>query len=52
MQEIGQLTKLQILDLSENRLEELPDSIGGLELLTDLIVSVNNLHDLPDGICE
>lgn len=36
--------------MSENRLEELPEEIGGLESLTDFIVSGNVLHELPEGI--
>ena len=49
-QEIGGLKTLQCLDVSENRLEELPEEIGGLESLTDFIVSSNVLHELPEGI--
>lgn len=41
---------LQCLDVSENRIEDLPEEIGGLESLTLLIVSSNSLHELPDGI--
>ena len=41
---------MQCLDVSENRLEELPDEIGGLESLTDFILSSNALHELPEGI--
>lgn len=36
--------------MSENRIEELPEEIGGLESLTDLIVSANVLHELPEGL--
>lgn len=38
------------LDVSENRLEELPVELGGLALLTDLLLSQNLLQRLPDGI--
>lgn len=38
------------LDVSENRLEELPAELGGLALLTDLLLSQNSLQRLPDGI--
>ena len=41
---------MQCLDVSENRLEELPEDIGGLESLTDFILSSNALHELPEGI--
>jgi len=38
------------LDVSENRVEELPEEIGGLISLSLLIVSSNTLHELPEGI--
>ena len=47
---MGQLKKLQCLDISENKLEELPEEISGMTALTDLILSQNNLHEIPDGI--
>ena len=37
------------LDVSENRLEELPAELGGLVLLTDLLLSQNLLQRLPNG---
>nr|CAD7569589.1 unnamed protein product [Timema californicum] len=49
-QEVGNLKKLACLDISENRLEDLPNEIGGLESLTDLHLSQNVIETLPDGI--
>lgn len=49
-QEIGQLKKLSILDVSENQLEALPEEVSGLVGLTDLCLSQNRLEQLPDGI--
>lgn len=49
-QEIGNLKNLVCLDVSENRLEDLPEEIGGLENLTDLHLSQNVIEILPDGI--
>lgn len=50
IQEIGRLRSLKCLDLSENRLEDLPDQLGDLSSLEDLILSQNFLEELPDGI--
>lgn len=52
MQEIGNLKNLLCLDVSENRLERLPEEISGLTSLTDLVISQNLLEMLPDGIGE
>lgn len=41
LQEIGKLKNLTCLDVSENRLEDLPDEISGLVSLTDLHLSQN-----------
>ena len=49
-QEIGNLKNLVCLDISENRLEDLPEEVGGLEYLTDLHLSQNVIEVLPDGI--
>ena len=46
-QEINRLQQLQQLDLSENKLESLPEEIGGLYSLTDLVLSKNSLEQLP-----
>lgn len=50
LQEVGNLRKLSILDISENQLETIPEEIGGLVSLTDLCLSQNRLEQLPDGI--
>lgn len=52
VQEIGNLKNLLCLDVSENRLERLPEEISGLTSLTDLVISQNLLEMLPDGIGE
>jgi len=51
-QEIGNLRQLNQLDISENKLEDLPAEIGDLSDLTDLYLSVNLLERLPDTIGE
>jgi len=50
--EIGQLTKLIILDLRNNELSELPPEIGQLTNLTKLILGRNQLTSLPPEIGE
>ena len=50
LQEIGNLRKLTQIDISENKLERLPEEINGLINLTDLILSQNQLENLPEGI--
>lgn len=50
LQEVGNLKNLLCLDVSENKLECLPEEINGLTSLTDLLVSQNLLQVLPDGI--
>lgn len=51
-QELGNLRQLVCLDVSENRLSELPTEISGLIALTDLLLSENVLEVLPDSISE
>ncbi|EPY83018.1 PDZ-domain protein scribble-like protein [Camelus ferus] len=50
VREIGNLKNLLCLDVSENRLERLPEEISGLTSLTDFVISQNLLEVLPDGI--
>ena len=50
LQELGNLKRLTQLDVSENKLEFLPEEIGGLLNLTDLFLSQNQIEALPDGI--
>ena len=40
------------LDVSENRLEELPSELNGLLALTDLLLTQNLLDIVPDSIGE
>lgn len=44
------MKKLTQLDLSENKIEYIPDEIGTLTNLTDLILSQNQIEQLPDTI--
>ena len=44
------LTKLQVLTLSDNLLEYLPAKIGNFHALTQLAVSNNQLKELPATI--
>ena len=46
-EEIGNLSKLKRLDLTNNRLEYLPPGFGKLQLLSDLLVKDNLLIELP-----
>jgi internalin A len=48
--EIGELTNLQTLNLSDNRLSEIPDSITRLTNLKTLDLSNNSLSAIPDSI--
>jgi len=53
VKEIGSLKRLTQLDVSDNKLERLPDTIGQLDCLTDLLLSDNQIDYLPDalGLC-
>jgi Leucine-rich repeat (LRR) protein len=44
------LTRLRILNLKENRLVELPSSIGGCCALIELYLGFNALTALPDEL--
>ena len=48
--QISNLLGLQILDLHDNQLETLPDSISALTRLTKLNLSHNRLTSLPQGM--
>lgn len=52
LQELGNLRRLVCLDVSENKLEQLPGELSGLVALTDLLLSQNLLENIPDGIGE
>jgi Leucine-rich repeat (LRR) protein len=47
---MGNLKKLQQVDISENKLDSLPNELGGMVSLTDLLLSQNLLKSLPDSI--
>ena len=49
-QALGNLKNLTQLDVSENKLEQLPEEIAGLTQLTDFILSQNHLEYLPEGL--
>lgn len=44
------MKSLLCLDVSENKLERLPEELGNLPLLTDLLVSQNIIDALPESI--
>ena len=44
------MKRLTQLDVSENKLEQLPEEIAGLTQLTDFILSQNHLEYLPEGL--
>ncbi len=48
--DIGKLTALRSIDLTNNSLTALPDSIGSLALLENLTVAANKLAQLPSSI--
>jgi len=50
VQALGNLKNLTQLDVSENKLEQLPEEIAGLTQLTDFILSQNHLEYLPEGL--
>lgn len=52
LKELGNLRRLVCLDVSENRLEELPSELNGLLALTDLLLTQNLLEIVPDSIGE
>ncbi len=50
LQEVGSMKSMLCLDVSENKLERLPEELGGLVSLTDLLVSQNLIDALPESI--
>ncbi|KAI3363131.1 hypothetical protein L3Q82_011784 [Scortum barcoo] len=48
--EMGSMKNLLCLDVSENKIERLPEELGGLVSLTDLLVSQNLIDTLPESI--
>ena len=49
---ILQLRQLRVLNLSQNRLPNLPDDWSGLPVLAELHLAENLLTDLPRGFCS
>ncbi len=49
---IGELTKLESLNLSTNNLEEIPESIGALKSLKKLIIYANQLKIIPPSMSD
>ncbi|TGZ63877.1 hypothetical protein CRM22_006678 [Opisthorchis felineus] len=49
-EELRQLTKLQILDCSKNRITILPDAIGSCTKLVRLLLDYNCIGELPSSI--
>ena len=47
---MGRLKALQVLDVSHNLLQHLPDEIGSLEELVELELSHNKLKELPETL--
>ena len=44
------MTSLSILKLDQNRIEEIPESIGGCQQMTELMLQENCLQQLPGSI--
>lgn len=44
------MKSLLCLDVSENKIERIPEELGNLALLTDLLVSQNLIDALPESI--
>jgi len=49
---ICQMSKLNILYLSGNKITELPAEIGAMKFLKELYVAANFLNGLPESVCE
>jgi len=47
---IGNLRKLRVLDLEENKLDTLPNEIGYLRELQKLVMQSNQLTSLPRAV--
>lgn len=47
---IGQLTGLRVLWLTQNKIKALPESFGNLKLLKELLMQWNEITSLPDSI--
>lgn len=50
--EIGELTRLQLLDVSQNYLKDLPETMGKMKSLQSLNLCTNKLCSLPKSLCH
>jgi len=50
VQDINELKKIEILNLSQKKIKKLPDSIGYLTNLKELAIDNNNLTEIPNSI--
>ena len=46
------ITKLQILNISYNNIEILPENIGYLNNLSSFDASYNQIHAIPNSLCD
>ncbi len=51
-EEIGQLVKLESLNLSDNLISNVPNSVTQLKSLKQLNLSKNKLNKIPPGVCQ
>ena len=49
---MGNLSNLEKLDLSVNKLQELPRTFTNLQKLEELFINQNFIYIMPSGICE
>ncbi|MCI0709878.1 MAG: hypothetical protein L0154_06915 [Chloroflexi bacterium] len=51
-EEVADLTQLQVLNVSQNRLVEIPDFVGQLTNLREFAAPMNQIAEFPVVICE
>lgn len=49
---LTKMTDVEVLDLSDNELTELPEGLKNLNQLTTLVLSGNKLEELPGIVCQ
>ena len=49
---LTKMTDIEVLDLSDNELAELPEGLKNLKQLTTLVLSGNKLEELPRIVCQ
>ena len=49
---LTKMTDLEVLDLSDNKLAELPEGLKNLNQLTTLVLSGNRLEEIPSVVCQ